>query len=133
MTTRISGRPTRRSGRGMEAHPKVQVGSGVPPGGPGEVGKPTWRHGRIREDHPNILEAHTEVGRTTRRSRRDWDSHAEVWAACEAHTDVRNGSGVPPVGLGGVWRPTRRSRWDWEAHLEVREGSGGPSAGSGRS
>ena len=82
MATWISGRPTRTSGRGMEAHPKVQAGSGVPPGGLGEVGKPTWRHGRIQEDHPDILEAHTEV---------------------------QVGLGGPPSSLGGVEGPTWRT------------------------
>ena len=32
--------------RGREVHPKVQEGSGNPPGGPEGVGRPTWRLGK---------------------------------------------------------------------------------------
>ena len=35
---------------------------------------------------------------------------------CEAHPEVREGSGVPPGGLGGVERPTLRSGRAREAH-----------------
>ena len=107
----VVGRPTRRSGRGREAHPssgmvqeanpEVREGSGGPPGclgvqpgGPGGVERPTQRSERVRE----------------------------------AHQLVREGSGGPTVGPGGVGRttqrsvsPTRRCGRGLEAHSDVRE------------
>ena len=43
-----------------------------------------------------------------------------------AHPEVREGSGGPPGGLGGVGRPTRRSVKGREADPEDRERSGDP-------
>ena len=113
MTTRISGRPTRRSGRGMEAHPKVQLGSGVPTGGPGEVGKPTWRHGRIRKDHLNILEAHTEVqvglGGPPSSLEGVGGPRGELGGS-ETHLEFRKAHPESQEGMGGVERPAQRSK-----------------------
>ena len=59
----MSGKPTRRSGRGREAHLKVREGSGGPPGGLGGVGmptrrfgSPTRRSGRGQEAYPKVRE-----------------------------------------------------------------------------
>ena len=40
MTTQMSGRLTRRSGKGQEVHPEGQERSGGPPAAPGGVRKP---------------------------------------------------------------------------------------------
>ena len=96
-------RPTRKTGRGREAHPVVREESmdplgrlGDPPegsggplrglggvgwqtGGPGGVNRATWRNGRGREVQPEVR---------------------------EAHPYVQQGSGVLPGDRGGVGRPT---------------------------
>ena len=43
------GRPSRKSESDQEAHPKVQVWSGGPPGGPGVVRSPYRRSGSGQE------------------------------------------------------------------------------------
>ena len=47
--------PTRRSGKGRQAHPKVREESGGPPGGlEGGVRRPTRRSKRGREAHFDV-------------------------------------------------------------------------------
>ena len=47
----------------------------------------------------------------------------------EAHAEVREGSGSPPGGLGGVGRPTQKFGRGREVHPEVRVGLGGTPGG----
>ena len=84
--------PTRRSGKGREAHLDVREGSGGAPGCLREVGRPIWRSERDREDHQDVREGsgdppggpgwvgrHTQTsGRPIRRSGRGWAAHPKV-------------------------------------------------------
>ena len=107
-----SGRPTRTSGWGQEAHlrpgrsrdayAKGRETSGGPLGGSKGVGRTYQRSGGVEKPTPRFW-----IGR---------ESHAEVWER----------SGVPCRGLGEVRSPTQRSgratRWSGrgrEAHPEV--------------
>ena len=54
-------RPSRRSGSGWEALPEVREWSGVPPGGPGVVGRPSCRSGWPIRTSGNGCEALPEV------------------------------------------------------------------------
>ena len=109
-------RPTRRSGRGRETHPKVRDANLElweahplgPPGGLGRVGRPTQGPG--------------EVEWPTRSSGRGWKSHPEV----------REGLGGPPRGPWGVGSLTRTCVRGPESYTYVREGSEGTSGGTGR-
>ena len=50
----------------------------------------------------------------------------------ESHPNVREGSGGPPRGLGGVGSFSQRALRGQEALPEGQERSGGPSTGLGR-
>ena len=67
--------PSQRYRRGREVHSEVQSGSGVPAGGPGEVGRPTLRFGM-----PN-----RRFGKVRRPIRGDGRGR-------EAHPEAREGS-----------------------------------------
>ena len=113
-----------RSGR--EALPEVWVWSGVPPGGPGVVGRPFRRSG--------------VVGRPSRRSGSGRETLLEIWEWSGSSPKVRELSRFTPVGSGMVWRPSRgprvvdmpsrRSGSDRGNIFEVRVWSG--VVGSGR-
>ena len=128
------GRPTQRSGRGLESLLGGREVSGGPCCGPGEVGKPTQRSGML-------IRMSGRIGRTIRRFERSTHRSGRVRR--------------PPAGLGWVGRPTRRSvkpnwrskrvRWAiWrssrstrrsgrgrDAHPLVRKWLGGPIGGPG--
>ena len=131
------GRPTQSSGRGREAHREFREVSGGPHGGPGGVQRLTRRFGRGREAHPKGREwlgglpGDLEGVRIpTLRSRMltqryGWGQKATRRCSRpirmsgmgrEYYPEVREGSGVPSKGLGGIRRPTRRSgRTAWRS------------------
>ena len=97
-----------RQGGVREAHLEVRDRSGDPSGGPRGIGSLPGSMG--------------QVGRPTRRSRRDQ----------EANPKVQEGSGGPPGVLGGVGRPVQSTERGREAHLKGWEVSGVPPEGPGR-
>ena len=100
-------RLTRRSWRGREALPVVWVGSGVPLGGLGGVGRP---NPKVREESGGPLAMPGGVVRNTRRSRMGRETHLRCDRGRETHPYFRERSGGPHRGSAGVGRPTWKSR-----------------------
>ena len=121
-------RPSRKAGRGWEAHPVDRDGSRVPPEGSkcppgemGEVGRPSWWAWKGRADHSEGQEGSGGVGRCSWRAR---------WGR-DALLEGREKLGGPPGGPRRVGLTTRRARKGRNTHMEGWEGSGGPPGGPG--
>ena len=128
-TTQRSGKPIQRFVRGRVVHPDVTEESVDPPCGPGVVGRPSRRVGSCRESLPVVRECSVsvfgwplEILRVTRRSRRGWEAHPKVLDGSRGPSGRPGEVGSPPVGLGGVGRPTLSFLRGREAHPEVQEG-----------
>ena len=101
------------------AQPKVQDGSGGPPGGQVGVQMPPQRSGWGREAHPKIREG--------------WETYPVVQEWSRGPRGGLDGLGGPPEGLrrvgtgnqwaGRLWSLSQRSWMGRDAHLECRERS----------
>ena len=142
--------------RSAERVGRVWEGSGVPPGGPGELGVPTGGVGRLFQRAGSCQEALTEgqevwggppggLGRVGRLSRKTGSGQEALLESLEGLEEIgsttrrvrrigrpprRAGrNGRPSRRAGKVVRPSRSAGRGQEAILEGRKGLGGPLGG----